>query len=249
MMPFGLTNAPATFQTLMNDIFQPYLNEFILVYIDDILIYSKDEQQHWEHLRKTFQILQENTLFAKKSKCHFAVPEIEYLGHIVSGQGVTVDPKKTAAIREWPTPKTLKSLRGFNGLTSYYRRFIPGFSAIASPLTSLCKKGSDITKEWTNEHTKAMVTLKRLLTDAPVMVIPDPQESFEVTTDASNIAIGAVLTQYQHPVAYMSQKLNEHQKNYTTQDKELLAVIRALQTWRHFLLGKKFTLWTDYQPL
>ena len=209
VMPFGLTNAPATFQTLMNVIFSPLLNYCVLVYIDDILIYSENPEQHIQHLRQTLQILRSHKLYAKESKCHFFQKEIAYLGHIVSAKGIQVDPKKTEAIRNWPQPQTLKQLRGFNGLASYYRRFIEGFSVITAPLTTLAKKGVNIKTDWTSAHTDAMNHLKKLLTEAPVLHNPDPTQDFSVITDASNTALGAVLTQEGKPVAYLSQKLKD----------------------------------------
>jgi hypothetical protein len=170
VMPFGLTNAPSTFQSLMNDIFRPYLRKFILVFFDDILVYSKNKQEHLWHLELTLDILRKHQLFAKRSKCRFGCPEIDYLGHIISAEGVKADCAKLRAMVEWPIPKTLKALRGFLGLTGYYRKFIRGYGAIAAVLTNLLKKNAF---KWTEEHTRAFEELKQAVTHPSVLALPD----------------------------------------------------------------------------
>jgi hypothetical protein len=165
VMPFGLTNAPSTFQSLMNHIFQPYLRRFILVFFDDILIYSKDLDSHLTHLTQTLDLLRQNQLFAKMSKCRFGCSEIEYLGHIVSALGVCADPGKIRAMVDWPFPRTLKALRGFLGLTGYYRKFIKGYGSIAAPLTDMLRKNSF---SWSEPAEAAFQALKEAVTHAPV---------------------------------------------------------------------------------
>ena len=159
VMPFGLTNAPSTFQSLMNDVFRPYLRKFILVFFDDILVYSRTLHDHVQHLEITFKILQQHTLLAKRSKCYFAQPKVEYLGHFISAEGVSTDPSKIEAVQNWPLPKNVSQLRGFLGLTGYYRRFIKGYGSICKPLTSLLKKDQF---KWTDKATEAFQILKML---------------------------------------------------------------------------------------
>ncbi|XP_078173972.1 putative mitochondrial protein AtMg00860 [Carex rostrata] len=170
VMPFGLTNALATFQNLMNTIFKPFLRKFILVFFDDILVYSEDQVTHVEHVRKAFEILEQNQLHLKRSKCEFGVSQIEYLGHIISHEGVSIDPGKVKDMREWPVPKDVKSLRGFLGLTGYYKRFIQGYGLLSKPLTDLLRKGAS---KWPEGAQKAFEDLKEAMTQAPVLALPN----------------------------------------------------------------------------
>ncbi len=195
VLPFGLTNAPATFMTLMNDIFREYLDQFVVVYLDDILIYSRTREEHVEHVQKVLEILQQHKLYAKISKCEFFKRQVEYLGHFISKDGISVDERKVIAIKNWPIPCSITEVRSFLGLASYYRKFVKGFSTIAAPLTLLLHK--DQPYKWDNSQQVAFDELKRLLTSTPVLLLPDPTKPFIVTTDASDIAIGAVLSQDQ----------------------------------------------------
>ncbi|KAE8692579.1 hypothetical protein F3Y22_tig00110831pilonHSYRG00022 [Hibiscus syriacus] len=213
VMPFGLTNAPATFCTLMNKVLQPFLDRFVVVYLDDIIIYSKTLEEHVEHLRQVLVVLRDNELYVKEEKCSFAQTEVPFLGHIVRGGKIWMDRDKIRAIDEWKVPTKVTELRSFLGLANYYRR--------------------------------AFEELKLAMISEPVLVLPDHTKSFEVFTDASDVAIGGVLMQEGHPVAYESRKLNETERRYTVHEKEMTAVVHCLRTWRHYLLGSKFILFTD----
>jgi hypothetical protein len=244
VVPFGLTNAPATFMCLMNNILSKFLDKFVLVFIDDILIYSKNREEHEEHLRLVLQVLREHQLYAKFSKCDFFQKQIHYLGHVLSEEGVAVDPDKIRSIMEWPTPKDVSDIRSFMGLAGYYRRFIKDFSKIGCPITVLQKKGTKFL--WTQQCEERFQTLKHLLTHAPVLKIADPEADFLVCTDACKEGLGGVLMQEGKVICYESRKLNEHEVNYVTHDLELAAIVHALKMWRHYLLGRKFVLMTDH---
>ncbi|GAU51867.1 hypothetical protein TSUD_416510 [Trifolium subterraneum] len=202
VMPFGLTNAPAVFMDYMNRIFQPYLDKFVVIFIDDILIYSKDPQEHAEHLRIVLNILREKQLYAKFSKCEFWLSEVQFLGHVISQGGVSVDPSKVEAVLNWERPRTVSEIRSFLGLAGYYRRFILGFSEIALPLTRLTRKGAAFV--WDELCENIFNLLKQKLTSAPVLVIPDPDKKYVVYCDASNKGLGCVIMQEGAVVAYAS---------------------------------------------
>jgi len=252
VMPFGLTNAPATFQTLMNEIYRDLLDECVIVYLDDILVYSQTPEEHERHLRMVMDRLKENELYAKWSKCDFFVTEIEYLGHIVGPDGIKPNLKLVQAIQEFPQPKSLKELQSFLGLANFYRKFIKNFSEIAAPLTDGTKNASQTRPIiWNEAMSFAFDALKNALVSAPCLALPDPDGEFEVITDASEDAkaVGAVLMQSGHPIAFESAKLNPHQLNYSVHDKEMFAIIHALRKWRAFLLGKHFKCYTDHRSL
>jgi hypothetical protein len=247
VLQFGLTNAPATFQNVMNDIFAPYLNQFVVVYLDDILIFSKSEQEHLQHIELVLQKLRHYGLYANGKKCDFLKSELEFLGHIIGKDGIKVDPKKTAVVQAWVKPKTITELRSFLGLANYFRRFVQGYSTMVAPLTALLQKNKTLS-EWDDKCDEAFNEVKQALADAPVLAHPDFDRPFEVICDASIVGIGAVLIQDKHPIAFMSRKLNKAEIRYTTTEQELLAVVEALKAWRCYLEGVEFTVFTDHNP-
>ncbi|GJW75349.1 putative nucleotidyltransferase, ribonuclease H [Tanacetum coccineum] len=247
VMPFGLTNAPAVFMDLMNRVCKPYLDKFVIVFIDDILIYSKDKEEHEEHLKAILELLKKEELYAKFSKCEFWIPKVQFLGHVIDCQGIHVDPAKIESIKDWASPKTPTEIRQFLGLAGYYRRFIEGFSKIAKPMTKLTQK--KVAFEWGDKQEAAFQTLKTKLCSAPILALPQGAENFIVYCDASHKGLGAVLMQNEKVIAYASRQLKIHEKNYTTHDLELGAVVFALKIWRHYLYGTKCTVFTDHKSL
>lgn len=252
VMPFGLTNAPASFQRLMNSVFQQEMNVFVLVYLDDILIFSNSLEEHWEHLRVALQRLKEAKLYGRLHKCEFLKDRIEYLGFDISAEGVHTSPEKVKAVVEWPTPSTVKDIRSFLGLASYYRKFIRGFSELARPLTNLTKK--DCVWRWDEEEELAFLKLKTALATAPVLQLPDFELPFVLTTDASSAAVGAILEQDQgkglRPVAFASRKLNNAESRYSAYERELLGIVWAIAQWRHYFHNTHpIVVQTDHAPL
>lgn len=246
VMPFGLTNAPCTFQSLMNHVFRDQLRRFVLVFFDDILIYSTDWDEHLFHLTSVLQILQHNQLYLKPSKCSFGATRIEYLGHFISAEGVSTDPSKIKVIKDWPTPLTVKQLRGFLGLANYYRRFVRGYGNISRPLTDLLRKDHFV---WSEAASVAFNQLKQSLSSSPVLALPDFNKPFVVETDASGSGIGAVLMQEHHPIAYISRMLSPRQQALSVYERELLAVVFAVQKWSSYLMHKHFIIKTDQKSL
>ncbi|PKU87302.1 RNA-directed DNA polymerase [Dendrobium catenatum] len=246
VMPFGLSNAPSTFMRLMNQVFRSYLNKFLVIYFDDILIYSQNMEEHLQHLKQVFLVLLEQHLFANTTKCEFLVDTIKFLGFVISPTGLEMDFDKVKAIHGWPTPTSINDVRRFHGLASFYRRFIQNFSMVAAPLTEILKRPQF---EWTKAAQESFDQLKDLMQRAPVLTLPNFSKVFEVECDASQNGIGAVLSQEGHPVAYFSEKLNESRQKYSIYDKEFYAIVRALQYWSHYLLGQEFILFTDHQSL
>jgi hypothetical protein len=247
VMPFGLTNSPAVFMDLMNRVCKPYLDKFVIVFIDDILIYSKSEKEHEEHLRLILELLRKEKLYAKFSKCEFWIPKVQFLGHVIDRQGVHVDPAKIEAIKDWAAPTTPTEVHQFLGLAGYYRRFIEGFSKIAKSLTKLTQKS--VNYEWGDKEEEAFQLLKEMLCSAPILALPEGNEDFVVYCDASHKGLGAVLMQREKVIAYASRQLKKHEKNYTTHDLELGVVVFALRIWRHYLYGTKCVVFTDHKSL
>jgi hypothetical protein len=233
VMPFGLTNAPAVFMDLMNRVFWFYLDKCVVVFIDDILVYSSSYLEHKKHLRKVLEILRENKLYAKLDKCEFWLKEVIFLGHIILAGGICVDPGKVEAVLKWEKPTNVTEIRSFLGLAGYYRRFIEGFSTIASPLTKLTRK--EVRFNWSKECEESFQELKRRLTSALVLALPPGTEGFIVFSDASNRGLGCVLMQRGKGIAYASRQLKLHEVNCQVHDLELAAVVFALRVWRHYL--------------
>jgi hypothetical protein len=247
VMPFGVTNAPGVFMEYMNRIFHDYLDKFMVVFIDDILIYSKGEEDHAEHLKVVLSVLKERKLFAKLSKCEFWLSEVSFLGHVISSGGISVDPTKIEVVSQWEAPKSVAEIRSFLGLAGYYRKFIEGFSKLSLPLTQLTRKGQAFI--WTSQCEANFQELKRRLTTAPILILPDPLETFVVYCDASLLGLGGVLMQKGQVVAYASRQLKVHERNYPTHDLELAAVVFVLKLWRHYLFGSRFDVFSDHKSL
>uniref|UniRef100_A0A674PMU1 Gypsy retrotransposon integrase-like protein 1 n=1 Tax=Takifugu rubripes TaxID=31033 RepID=A0A674PMU1_TAKRU len=255
VMPFGLTNAPAVFQALINDVLRDMLNKFIFVYLDDILIFSESEEEHVQHVRLVLQRLLENRLFVKAEKCDFHTTSISFLGFVVARGQLSPDPAKVRAVMEWPTPSSRRQLQQFLGFANFYRRFIRDYSKVAAPLTRLTS--TLLSFRWTPEAETAFNRLKVLFSSSPILTHPDPSRQFVVEVDASDMGVGAVLSQRSgedqklHPCAFFSHRLSPAERNYDVGNKELLAVVLALQEWRHWLEGatQPFIVWTDHKNL
>ena len=232
---------------LMHRIFQPYLDQFVVVFVDDILIYSQSEWEHECHLRIILQLLRDYQLYAKFSKCEFWLTEVRFLGHVVSALGVSVDPEKVEVVMSWERLKSVFEIRSFMGLAGYYRRFIEDFSRIAAPMTRLTRK--EVKFDWDDRCEEAFQELKKRLTSAPILIVPDRGQGYTVYCDASRAGLGCVLMQSRRVVAYGSRQLKNHEQNYPTHDMELAAVVFALKIWRHYLYGKEFEVYSDHKSL
>ncbi|KAK8512376.1 hypothetical protein V6N12_037376 [Hibiscus sabdariffa] len=217
----------------MNRVFKPYLDKFVVVFIDDILIYSRNKDDHAEHLRIVLQTLRECQLYAKFSKCEFWLSKVAFLSHVISAKGIMVDPKKVQTILDWQPSRNVSEVRSFLGLVGYYRRFVKGFSVIVLPLTKLLRKDQPF--EWSEDRQRSFDQLKQALTHAPVLIQPESGKDFTVYSDASHSGLGCVLMQGDNVVAYASRQLKPHELNYPTHDLELAAIVFALKIWRHYL--------------
>ncbi|CAI7846088.1 unnamed protein product, partial [Closterium sp. NIES-53] len=251
VLPFGLTNAPATFMGLMNDIFRPFLDRFVIVFLDDILIFSKSLEEHAQHLHIVLDTLRHHRLYAKLSKCTFARSSIGFLGHVISSNGIAMDPAKVQCLADWPAPRTVTELQSFIGLAKYYRKFVFNFSHICAPLTDLFRQGAAF--QWGRLQQTAFNSIKSALTSAPVLTVADPSRPYFIWTDASDVAVGAILCQdHGHgmqPLAFESRKLQPAERNYATHDRELLAIVHAIKTWRCYVELQPVTVYTDHRPL
>jgi hypothetical protein len=246
VMAFGLTNAPPTFQALMNDVLHNYLRRFVLVFFDDILIYSSSWSEHLQHVRVVLTTLRQHQLAVKQSKCVFGSRSVAYLGHVISAGGVSMDPAKVDAVQAWPTPRTPRALRGFLGLAGYYRKFIRDYGSIAGPLTQLLKKEAFV---WSPEATAAFSTLKQVLTTAPVLQLPNFDKLFIVNYDASGTGFGAVLHQEAGPIAFYSRPVASQHAKLAAYERELIGLVKAVRHWRPYLWSRSFVVRTDHYAL
>jgi hypothetical protein len=247
IMSFGLTNALAYFMYLMNSVFMPELDKFIVIFIDDILIYSKTPEDHARHLHIILQRLREHHLYAKFSKCEFWLDIVKFLGYTISSDSISIDSSKVQKVMDWKPPTSVHQIRSFLGLAGYYHRFIPDFSKIAKPMTELLKK--EVKFSWNKKCEEAFHTLRAHLTTAPVLAQPDNSKPFDIYNDASGIGLGCVLMQNNRVIAYDSRALRTHEQNYPTHDLELAAVIHALKIWRYYLMCTKCNIYTDHKSL
>ncbi|KAL4573498.1 hypothetical protein LXL04_020306 [Taraxacum kok-saghyz] len=246
VMPFGLSNAPSTFMCVMNQALRPFIGKFVVVYFDDVLIYSADPEVHLQHLREVLSIFRSHSFYAAIPKCVFITDRVVFLGYVVSAEGLSVDETKIHAVASWPQPTTVTEVRIFHGLASFYRRFIPHFSSIMAPVTECIKTGRF---HWTPQATESFELIKSKLTSAPILMLPNFSQPFLLHCDASKVGIGAVLSQMGRPVAYFSEKLTGPKIRYNTYDIELYAIVRAIHHWRHYLFQIEFVIYTDHDAL
>ncbi|GJZ67974.1 putative reverse transcriptase domain-containing protein [Tanacetum coccineum] len=231
----------------MNRVCKPYLDKFVIVFINDILIYSRNKEEYANHLRIILELLRKEKLYAKFSKCDFWIRIVQFLGYLIDSQGLHVNPTKIEAVKNWTSPTTPTEVRQFLGLAGYYRRFIKGFLKIAKPLTKLTQKIKNYI--WGEEQESTFQLLKQKLCEAPILALPYGNDDFVVYCDASLQGLGAVLMQKEKAIAYASRQLKLHEENYTTHDLELGAVVFALKIWRHYLYCTKCTVFTDHKSL
>lgn len=247
VMPFGLTNAPSVFQAYMNKILQPYLYRFVLVYLDDILIYSRTKEEHISHIRQVLQTLRDNKLYVCREKSHFLLKELDFLGHIVTPTGIKPDPKKVEPILKLERPTDVTEIQSFCGLLNYFRKYIPRLSLTLKPLSDLTKKNSN--GIWTDECQKAFEEAKELLAHAATLAIPDFTKPFDIISDASDHHVGGILVQSHKPIAFESRLLNDTEQRWPTHDKELFALVHCCRKWRPYIEGSTVTCYTDHSPL
>jgi len=247
VMPFRLTNASVPFMDMMNRTFRKFVDRCVVVFIDDILIYLKSREEQEEHLSTVLSILRKQKLFAKFKKCEFWLEEVTFLGHVISKEGISVDPSKVEAVVNWARPTSVHEIQSFLGLAGYYRRFVEGFSKLAAPLTKLTKKNEAFI--WSEDCERSFQELKHRLVSAPVLTLPSETGGFVIYSDASYKGLGCVLMQNGKVIAYASRQLKVHERNYLTHDLELAAVVFALKIWRHYLYGEHCEIYTDHKSL
>jgi hypothetical protein len=253
VLAMGLCNAPGTFMQLMNETFADMLNKFVLVFLDDIIIFSSSLEEHEKHLRAVLDRLRKEKLYAKKSKCALFQQEVEFLGHYVGVNGLRIMEDKLQAVTDWPTPRNVREVRAFLGLAGFYRRFIRDFSRIALPLTALTRTVTGSGFGWGTQQQLAFVELKQALQSAPILILPNPELPYVMHTDASGFAVGGVLQQDQgkglQPIAFLSKKMSDAETRYPVHEQELLAIVTGLATWRHYLVGAELRVLTDHKSL
>ena len=251
VMPFGLCNAPATFERLMESVLAHMPWETCLVYLDDIIVLGKSFDEHLDNLTRVFERLRNSNLKLSTTKCCLCQTQVTYLRCVVTRNGIEPDPKKIEAVRSWPVPLNVQELRSFLRLCSYYKRFVRDFAKMAKPLHSLTQKNASF--KWTEECQEVFVKLKEHLSQSPVLIYPDSSSEFILDTDASHLAIGAVLSQMvdgkEHPVAYFSRTLNQPEQQYCITRKELLAVVQSIEHFHPYLYGRHFLVRTDHASL
>ncbi|CAI7748474.1 unnamed protein product [Closterium sp. NIES-53] len=251
MLPFGLTNAPATFQGMMQSIFSDFIDKFLVIFIDDLLVYSRTHEEHLKHLELVLARLSEHILYAKRSKCEFAETKLSFLGHVISYGKLEVDNSKVAVLKQWKQPSTVKEVQAFSGLANYYRRFVKGFAAVAAPLTDLLRKDSSFS--WGPLQQQDFEQLKTCLTSPPALAVPNPELPYFIWCDASDVALGAILFQEQEaglqPIAFESRKLTAAERAYPIHEREALAVVHALKKWRCYVEMQPVTVFTDHRTL
>jgi hypothetical protein len=247
VMPFGLTNALSVFMDLMNHVFHKYLDSFVVVFIDVILVYSANHVEHEEHLKTVMKVLREKKLYAKLKKCEFWLEEVAFLGHVISKDGVSVDPRKIEAIVEWERPSNAQEIRSFLGLTFYYRRFIKRFSTLSGPLTAFIRKNAPYV--WSDECEASFQEQKQRLVTAPILTLTIELVGYIIYIDVSWKGLGCVLIKEGIVIAYASRQLKDHEKNYPTHDLELATVVHAMKIWRHYLYGVCCEIHTNHQSL
>ena len=254
VMPFGLCNAPGTFQHYVNDTFHEFLDDFLVAYLDDLLIYSKTLKEHKRHVKLVLQRLQDAGLYLKPSKCQFHQTEISFLGYVINQDGIKMDPSKVEAVTQWPTPESVHDIQIFLGFANFYRRFIRGYSRTITAITKLLKKG--VKFRWGAAAEKAFQDLKRAFSTAPILRHFDPSKPLILETDASDFAMGAVISQSGddgklYPIMFMSRKFIDAELNYEIYDKEMLAIVEAMDKHRHYFegLGQRTTVYSDHKNL
>jgi hypothetical protein len=246
VIPFDMCNASSTFQTLMNHVFLPFLRHFVLVFFDDILIYSKTWPSHITHVDQVLHLLSQHQLFFKQSKCLFGDSEVDYLGHIVGKDRVQVDPKKIEAMQDWPHPKNIKIFHGFSCLMRYYHNFVQNYGKIATPLTTLLKKNYFT---WTPIVDQSFHTFKEAMCMTSILALTDFTNTFVLECDASRKGIGVVLMQYSRPLAFTSKQISQRRLGQSIYEKEMLVVLHVVYLWHPYLLGQRFQIKNDYQSL
>jgi hypothetical protein len=247
VIPFGLCNAPATFMRVMNDVLRPFIDDCVIIYLDDILIFSKSREEHVKHVKQVLDVLRKEKLFLKMSKCEFGKTSLIYLGNIVGVGELKIDPSKVKVILEWPKLNNVTEVRSFLGAAQYWRKFIANFSSIATPLHAVTSVKQVF--QWGGKQQKAFDTLKEKISSTLVLTLPNLRQHFEIKTDARNYAMGAFLLQHGKPICFHSETFNGAVINYPTYDKELYALVQSVKKWKHYLLGKETTIHTDHQPL